>query len=186
MLAAWVAEAATHERYDDLIATRVWRPFGMTGATFDAAEVERGDFAYGHVPRAGGVLQTYAPSDYDCIPGHPAGFTFATVLDFAHYMEGLLAGGGEALAPATVEQMLAAHFPMPAASSEEAKRHQAYGLARSTFRGVTVLMHPGSQVGFEAFILFSPERQWGVAIVHNLSHVPARALAFKAASHLEP
>jgi CubicO group peptidase (beta-lactamase class C family) len=93
---------------------------------------------------------------------------YASVIDFAHFVETLLAHGGAMLSPASVEAMTTGHASMQAAPA------QSYGYVLITCEplGVRLLMHPGGALGVRSTVLMAPDRGFGVVVFVNGSFDP--------------
>ena len=91
-LAGWMIESAAGMPYEDVVTSLVFRPAGMTTATFDPEVAMAEDHADGHAVQRG-KLTISPPDAYDCEVTRPPGGVIATVVDYAHFAEMLLASG---------------------------------------------------------------------------------------------
>ena len=98
-LLASVIEETTKRPFEDVVVERILRPAGMTTALYTASESDA-DLARGHV--AGQVAWSHPT---DCEASRAAGGLIASVTDFAHFAEVLLAKGGTVLSPDSVAAM---------------------------------------------------------------------------------
>ncbi|HEX8793959.1 MAG TPA: serine hydrolase domain-containing protein [Polyangiaceae bacterium] len=92
-LAGLVLETAGGTLYRDAVKQRVLSPLGMTRTFFLPSEVDAdGDFTNGKSTGADGGAWDVAPDSYDNAWARPAGYAFTSVLDYAKFVQFLLAG----------------------------------------------------------------------------------------------
>jgi CubicO group peptidase (beta-lactamase class C family) len=110
-----VIEKVSEQRLGDFLATNVWKPLGMTDATFHPAEGQRDRLAHPFPkdpltgkPQAIMLLDT--PTKFDCA----GACAFATVGDYLRFGQMLLNGGEldgqRVLGPKTVHHMISNHL----------------------------------------------------------------------------
>jgi len=158
--------AALHEStgspFEQVVADRVFAPAGMLDATYTPGPVA--ELARGHA-EDGSLVPADLP---DCETSRAAGGVYASVVDFAHFIETLLAHGGTMLLPASVEAMTTEHAQMQAAPPQS----YGYGLITSQALGMRLLLHTGGALGFRSAVLMAPERGFGVVVLANGSFDP--------------
>ena len=168
LLLGALVEELSGRSFADYVQTQVLSPAGMTTATLDVAAAATGDFAFGHDVK-GGLLQDNL---YDCATLHPAGGVVASVDDFAHLMESLMAG--TVLTPSSVESL----FRPRIANQQQPGRGYAAGVFTVDYQGLPLVMHPGGMPGYAAFFAMVPSRKFGiVALVNADGAQPALATA---------
>lgn len=162
-LLATAIERVEHEDFRAVIGRRVFVPAGMTTASYVVDEHE-GNLAAGHVD---GRVIWEAPGD--CQASQAAGGIVASVVDFAHFAEMLLAGGGKVLSKPSVEAMLRGRVLI-----DEPPRHTyGFGIFEFEHAGLRVLEHGGFAAGFATLVRLVPERGFAVvAFVNAASAVP--------------
>lgn len=178
-LAARVIEAVDGRPFDTVVTSRVLERGGMSDATFDTAVARTRDYSTGHVvSETGGVGLTFEPNAYDCAGGHAAGYLFASVVDYAHLIETLLAGGRTMLRESSARALTGDQ----AATRNTPAEHYGYGFFRYPLRGETALEHGGFVLGWETSIYVLPER--GTAVVLFINANPANFTVSSAARAL--
>ena len=164
-LAGLVLEEVSGIPYADAMRQRIFNPLEMTGATYNTgAVIASGNYAVGHTFQQGGEVDQYIePGFYDCGMASPAGLFYAGVLDMAHFVEMLLANGGNVLTPDSAARMMApledTHFP--------GENGYGYGLWEFAYKGLTVVRHSGGIDGFRADVCFVPDHNFGVVVMVN-------------------
>ena len=106
-LAGLVAERASGMPYHQLMRDWIWEPTGMMATTLLPKEViAYGNYTYSHgVNPETGETVIVAPDDYECWLAAPSGGGFSTVSDLARWAKLMVDGGGDVLAPSSVEAM---------------------------------------------------------------------------------
>lgn len=170
-LLAAIVEQVTGRRFEDAVSERVLAPAGMATAGFEARE-EDPDLARGHVGDR--VVWTHP---VDCEASRAAGGVVASVEDFAHFAEVLIAGGGDVLSAESVEAMTTGRATM---LSEPLVRY-GLGLVEAHHDGLGTVEHGGFAFGFATHFLVVPERRFAVVVMMN-GPVPPDAVARAAMS----
>jgi len=169
-LAGWMIESAAGMAYEDAVASLVFGPAGMTTATFDPAVAMVEDHADGHAVQ-GGKLTISPPDAYDCEVTRPPGGVIASVVDYAHFAEMLLASGvgasGRALQPASVAAMETARadtYGLPDGGAQYGDGLVVYG----NYAGQTVVSHAGLlDYGYQSSIWLVPGQSFAVVVFYN-------------------
>jgi CubicO group peptidase (beta-lactamase class C family) len=154
--------------YDEAMATRVFRPLGMTATTFDfkralAAENHAG----AHAPDVDGkAAHALMEINHAVIPVRPAGGAWSTVRDMLKYVqmelaEGLLPDGSRYIARDT---LLARRAPQVAIGQDTT---YGMGLMVNTRYGTPVVHHGGDLIGYHSDMMWLPEHGVGAVILTN-------------------
>jgi CubicO group peptidase (beta-lactamase class C family) len=161
LLAAAIA-AQTKMRFQDAVAERVLRPAGMTHAGYEIAPGEI--VAAGHAPHEKVVWTT--PTDDEA--SRAAGGVIASATDYAHFVEVLLAHGGNVLSPRSADAMMTGHVVM----QEQPRRLYGYGLCETLYDGLRIVEHGGAAAGFTSLVRMVPARNFGVVALSNGTSPP--------------
>lgn len=170
-LAAGVIEAAAGESdgdYEQLAASRIFGPVGMTTATFDAATATAADHATGYVIDSNGsVTGTVEPESEACPMLDPPGGILATATDYAHFAEMMLANGGSVLQPSSVAAIESPHILMHSYAD------QSYGYALISqsppYGDHPIVWHNGALDGYLSEMIMSPFDGFAVVALINAS-----------------
>jgi CubicO group peptidase (beta-lactamase class C family) len=161
-VAGWALGAASSKPFEDVVASRVFGPAGMTTATYDPSVVALRDHATGHTIDSSGST-TLPPGSSDCEAARPADGVYASALDFAHLAETLLAGGGSMLSAASVAMMEKGQIPDYLYPGDE----YSYGLYQHAGWGVNLLRASGSLNGYAASLWMVPSSGFAVVIMFD-------------------
>ena len=164
-IAGWVVEAASGQPFEQAVASRVFGPAGMTTATYDPATAMATDHAVGHSVQAG-VTDYIEPDAYDCEATRPAAGVMASVIDYAHLAETLLASGGTMLTPASVATMETPHADTD--SYPNGQERYGYGLfVLDADPAFTAYYHDGDEVGVHLTLWLVPSRATALIVFYN-------------------
>ncbi len=164
--AGWVIEQTSSQRFEDAVAQRVFGPAGMTTATYEPGAVAaNGDYALGHaVNPANGQVEALALGSHDCAVARPPDGVYASVLDYAHLAETLLAGGGTMLAPASVQAMETGQAIDELFPGDQ----YTYGFyLHAGYKGLRMVRVDTSIYGFAASLLLVPDQSFAVVVFFN-------------------
>lgn len=161
-LLAAVIEEKTKRPFEDVVTERVLRPAGMSTALYTADEKDP-TVARGHI---GGKVVWSHP--LDCEASRAAGGVIASVTDYAHLAELLLAGGGSVLSADSVTAMSTGKAVMETAPLEK----YGYGLIEGTHAGLRTVEHSGWSSGFATMVRMVPERGFAVVAFVNGTSPP--------------
>ncbi|MEO8917616.1 MAG: serine hydrolase domain-containing protein [Polyangiaceae bacterium] len=156
-LLAAVIEAKTKRPFEDVVTEHILRPSGMSSALYTAGESDT-NVARGHV--GGKVVWTHP---IDCEASRAAGGVIASVTDYAHFAELLLAGGGSVLSPASVAAMSRGRALIETAPLAK----YGYGLIEGSHAGLRTVEHSGFAAGFSTLVRLVPERGFAVIAFVN-------------------
>jgi CubicO group peptidase (beta-lactamase class C family) len=155
-------EVAAGEAFAELVTSRVFQPAEMT-ATFDAAGVAAGDFAYGHSTDAW-YSEPIAPDGayFHTTYYGPMGGAWGSITDFAKWAAVHAATDGSTLSREALDRTRAPHTPTTTAGT-------SYGLGMFVEDALSprVIHHGGSAPGFLANWRVVPEAGFGVAVLVN-------------------
>jgi len=156
-LLAAVIEAKTKRPFEAVVTEHILRPSGMNSALYTADESDT-TVARGHV--GGKVVWTHP---IDCEASRAAGGVIASVTDFAHFAELLLAGGGTVLSSASVDAMSRGRAVIETAPLTK----YGYGLVEGSRAGLRTVEHGGAAAGFSTLFRLVPERGFAVIAFVN-------------------
>jgi CubicO group peptidase (beta-lactamase class C family) len=160
-VAGWIIEQASGQSFEDAVGSRVFGPAGMSTATYDTVAATAGDHALGHTASA-----SYQPDAYDCAITRPPAGVIATVLDYAHFAETLLAGGGTMLSPSSVAAMETAHVNTD--QLPDALEGYGYGLdVIDGYKGQHVLSHTGEDLGYRSAFVVVPASGFAAIVFYD-------------------
>ena len=153
--------------YDESMATRVFRPLGMTATTFDFKQALAGNHASAHAPDVDGRPAPAAMDvNYSVIPVRPAGGAWSNVRDMLKYVqmeldEGTLPNGTRYVAKDT---LLARRAPQVSIGQDA-----TYGMGLMVDRtyGTPVVRHGGDLIGYHSDMIWLPEHKVGAVILTN-------------------
>jgi CubicO group peptidase (beta-lactamase class C family) len=166
-LAGLVAERSSGLPYRELMATRILGPAGMSGTTFDPAEViASGNYSWGHHPESDGTTTIYAPDDYESRVGDPAGQAFSTAEDLASWALLLIDGGGGVLSPSSAAAMQDRQVYLDLIP----EFHYGLGVFAERYKGLDVRQHGGNVFGWGAYLLWVPNGRFVVSILGNTTY----------------
>jgi CubicO group peptidase (beta-lactamase class C family) len=164
-VAGWIVEAISGQPFEDEVAAHVFGPAGMATATYDPATAMKMDHAVGHSVRSG-TTTFIEPDAYDCEATRPPGGVIASVIDYAHLAETVLASGGTMLTPGSVAAMETAH----ANTDYYPGALEQYGYAFFVLDGdpdLGIIYHDGDDTGFHATFWLVPSRGIGLILFYN-------------------
>lgn len=169
VLAGFASEEAYGKPFADTVKELVLRPLGMQRSTFRPTETVTYPFSQGHHPKDGGKPEVVRPY-LDHSGTWPCGCLNSSVDELSRFVIAFLNGGKldgkQVLSPSTIEKMSKPHAAIPSGGDGES---YGYGLLVSSFRGVPMLSHSGSRVGFGSQIRMFPREKVGVILLANRS-----------------
>lgn len=153
--------------YDEAMATRVFKPLGMTATTFDYAKALAGNHATAHAPTVDGkpALAVMA-LNYSIIPLRPAGGGWSSISDMLKYVqmelnEGTLPDGTRYVSK---DALLARRKPQVPIGKDTT---YGMGLMVDTEYGTPVVHHGGDMIGYHSDMMWLPEHNVGAVILTN-------------------
>jgi len=161
--------------FTEAMQQRVFKPLGMTGATFDMNQVLGTDnFAFGHTFSEGN-LRMINPGEYNCAVSRPAGLLYTRAVDLAYFVAMLLDQGGNVLSRISVEEITGPH-----ADTRSQGEFYGYGLWSFDYKGLQVFRHSGGITGFLSDVWIVPELNFGIVILLNADTYAPANIARKA------
>jgi CubicO group peptidase (beta-lactamase class C family) len=161
--AGWVIESVSSQAFEDAVAQRVFRPAGMTTATYDPSTVSaNGNYATGHeVNPVTGHVDVEPMGAHDCAVTRSTDGVYASVLDYAHLAETLLAGGGTMLSPASVKTLETGQANDDLFPGDQ----YTYGFyLHEGYKGLHMVRVDGDLDGYAATLLMVPDHDFAVVV----------------------
>lgn len=169
-LAGRVLEAATGKPYADAMNDVLFQPLGMRSSALRPTMAMTYPFSQGHDVPSGETNPSVVRPFADDARFWANGGVFTSVTDFSRFAIAFLndgkVEGKQPLSPAVIAKLSTPHVEMPGGNAVERPRH-AYGLNVRDYRGVRVLQHGGSRVGFGSLVRIVPEHRFAVIILAN-------------------
>lgn len=167
---------AQNSTWEDVIATRFFKPLGMKSSNTSVKEMQKSsDFATGY------QVSNTTPSRLplrDLTNIAPAGAINSTARDMAEWLRFLLAGGvynGKRLVSEKgFNEWITKQVAATGASG------YALGWAVADWRGHKVLMHTGGIDGFHSLVAWMPDQKLGFVMLTNVSESPIMGTALNA------
>ena len=154
--------------YDEAMATRVFRPLGMTATTFDFKRALASEnHAGAHAPDVDGkTARAVMEINHAVIPVRPAGGAWSSVRDMLKYVQmeladGALPDGSRYIARDT---LLARRVPHVSIGQDTT---YGMGLMVNTRYGTPVVHHGGDLIGYHSDMMWLPEHGVGAVILTN-------------------
>jgi CubicO group peptidase (beta-lactamase class C family) len=165
-MAGYLVETLTGKPYADAMTERVFQACGMKQTTLRPLVAMTYPLAQGH-DGAGDKVVIARPAA-DNAGSWPAGSVFSCVPDLARFViaamnDGML-DGKRALDPRVFALMSTPHAELPGGDGS-----YGYGLTIHDVRGIHVVEHGGSRMGYGSAIRMAPEHRIAVIILANLS-----------------
>ena len=161
VLLAVVVKRVTNQTLSEFAEANIFKPLGMTNTRFNADHrTNIKGLADAYLPKeGGGFLKWMAADDYMGSDG-----LFTTVEDLARWDQNFYdkkIGGG------AIEQM---HTTV--ALKNDPTFDYAYGLFVSTYKGLRMIQHAGSRLGYRAQLMRFPDQRFSVACLCNVRISP--------------
>lgn len=177
-LAGYLIEAVTGKSYADQMNERLFIPLGMTSTTFRPTETTLHMIAQGHDSPTQGLPNVVRPAlDHPGI--WPSSSAFSSAKDLSRFAIAFL-NGGKLEGKQVLTPTLIAKLSTPYAEIPRTNRRYGYGLITSEYRGIHVLRHGGTKIGYGSSIVMAPEYHLAVIILTNKSGVVFLQTAEKA------
>jgi CubicO group peptidase (beta-lactamase class C family) len=183
-LAGYLVETLSQSPFADAMSGRVFQPLGMKRTTLRPTMAMTWPLAQGH-DSTGGTAPHIARPAADNAASWPAGSMFSSAVELARFVTAFLndgmVDGKRALDPKAIAMMSAPHVRYPDGSG-----HYGYGLTVREHRGVRMVEHGGSRMGYGSSIRMAPEQRVAVIVVANRSGASLPATTEKALELLLP
>jgi CubicO group peptidase (beta-lactamase class C family) len=179
------AEKRTGKKWEELLATRVCEPLGMTGITFTTKGIPKdAERSSGHKLDAAG--SPVAVPWYEIAEPNPAGSVNATARDLAawlkfHLADGINPNGTRIVSVKNLDETKTPHTPVrldglaKALNPDTAQLSYCMGWLCYDHRGKKVLSHGGMIDGFRVQVTLVPGENLGVAVLANLQETRMNA-----------
>lgn len=174
--AGFLMENITGQSFADAVDQRIFRPLGMTGATFRPLMAMTYPHAQQHEldpTKKPVVIRPFA----DQASSWPGGSAFSSARGLGRFMIAFLndgqLDGKQVIAPGVIERMSAPQAPLPGSTDS----FYTYGLVLSQERGVKTLSHGGARIGFGSMLIMAPESKVGVAVIANRTNAMLHKVA---------
>ncbi|HJP86505.1 MAG TPA: serine hydrolase domain-containing protein [Gemmatimonadaceae bacterium] len=178
-LAGYLLEVRSGRPFSDAMETQLFRPLGMVRTTFRPLVAMTYPLAIGHRVTTEGSPAVVRPFA-DNAESWPAGSAFSSVEELSRFVIAFLNGGRlegkQVLDPKVIALLSSPHTALPGQPVDT----YGYGLILSYTRGVRMLEHGGSRLGYGSTIRMAPDERVGVIILTNQSGVTLSATAMKA------
>jgi len=154
-LLALIVERVSGRPFADFAKAEIFDPLGMTNTRFldDHRAIVPG-LADAYLAEAGGYQKWMAQGD-DAGPGN----LFTTVEDLARWDRNFY---DRKVGGAAIDQM-----QVPGVLAGVPQFDYAFGLIVSRFKGLRVVHHGGSRLGYRAHMMRFPDQKWSVAVLCN-------------------
>ncbi len=175
--AGYLIECVTGQTWEEFIATRIFKPLGMTSSTTSIEASEKtGDYALPYEEKKGEVVEVPFYRKFQALG--PAGGISTNLEDMQHWLRFQLNEGkhGEAqlVAAEHLTQNHTPHTVIPAGEAvppgkyaEIANWCYGQGWFVGTYRGHRMVQHGGSIDGFMAEVVLLPDDHAAVAVFTN-------------------
>jgi len=168
-LAGLVLEEVTGKPYADAMAEVLFKPLGMNHTTVRPLMAMTYRFSSGHKIVENGSPVIVRPLA-DEAREWPSGGVFTNVSDYARFVVAFMnqggVGGKHVLSLKVIEKLSTPHSNSPNGDEQERTQY-GYGLNIVNYRGLRVLQHGGSMVGFGALLRMVPEHRFAIIILSN-------------------
>ncbi len=184
-LAGAIIEEVSGRPFADHLSETLFKPLGMNSTTFRPTMAMTYPLAQGHNASAGQKATVIRPMA-DNAATWPAGSMFSSVNDLSRFVIAFLNGGRvegkQVLSESLISKISTPHAVVPTSSDNK----YAYGLMTGIDRGVRVIAHGGSRVGYGSVIKMVPDHRFGVIVLANRSGGTLDRVADKAMELMLP
>jgi CubicO group peptidase (beta-lactamase class C family) len=110
----------------------------------------------------------YTPQAYMDFPeASGAGCIISSVLDYAEWLKALINCSAPLNEKILTEMVTPRAIVARKSSPWDGVTTYALGWALNTYKGEIVTMHTGGLIGFETYLLYLPNRKWGIVLMAN-------------------
>lgn len=178
-------EARTGKKWEDLVASRICEPLGMTGVTFTTKSIPKdAERSSGH--KLDASSKPAVVPWYEIVEPNPAGSVNATARDLAawlkfHLSDGINPNGTRIVSVRNLEETKTPHTPIrleglaKTLNPDTAQLSYCMGWLCYDHRGKKVLSHGGMIDGFRVQVTLLPGENLGVAVQANLQETRMNA-----------
>jgi CubicO group peptidase (beta-lactamase class C family) len=174
IIAGYLIEHLSGEHYADAMEHRLFGPLGMKHTTFRPTTAMTFALAQGHEAEGEGK-PTVARPFVNNVGDWPAGYAYTTVGDLSRFAIALMNGGNidgkQVLAPSLLATLskpwvdVPFDWNIPEGFLEGAR--YGHGFFLQEHRGLPILHHGGTIIGFGSFIVLVPEKRFAVVLMAN-------------------
>ena len=193
--AGYLIVAVTGQTWEDFVATRIFKPLGMSTSNTDVEDSQKtDDYALPYEEKKGEIEEVPFYSNFQAMG--PAGSINTNLDDIEHWLRFQLSegkhGGAQLLGTEYLMQTHTPHVVVPTGDEVPMGRHPeiaswCYGLGWSvgSYRGHRMIQHGGSIDGFMAEVVLLPDDHTAVAVFTNRgSNLVPYIIAFTACDRL--
>jgi len=182
-MAGYLVETLSGKPYADAMEERVFRPCSMTRTTLRPTTAMTWPLAQGH-QEAGGKCTVARPAA-DNAASWPAGSVFSSTRDLARFVTAFL-NDGQIEGKRAIDPKVFAIMSSPHSHYPDSPDSYGYGLAIRELRGVHIVEHGGSRMGYGSFIRMAPEQHVGIIVLTNRTGADLPATVEKASELMLP
>jgi CubicO group peptidase (beta-lactamase class C family) len=158
-----IIEKVSGQSFYDFVAQHVFRPAGMSNASFPELDMPSSDIATGYED---GPNDTRRDNVFDLtVRGSPAGMAYATVSDMDKFGQALISG--RLVKPATLAKLWSG-----VTSNAEQGTAYGYGATIQRYAGLRIISHGGGWKGITNHFDLYPELGISVTIFCNIDNDP--------------
>jgi CubicO group peptidase (beta-lactamase class C family) len=182
-LAGYLVETLSGKPYADAMEERVFRPCSMSRTTLRPTTAMTWPLSQGH-QEAGGKVAVARPAA-DNAASWPAGSVFSSTGDLARFVTAFL-NDGKIDGAQAIDPKVFAILSSPHARYPDSADSYGYGLTIHDVRGVHIVEHAGSRMGYGSFIRMAPEQHIAIIVLTNRTGAELPATVEKASELLLP
>jgi CubicO group peptidase (beta-lactamase class C family) len=183
-MAGYLVELLSGKPYAESMDLRIFQPIGMGRTTLRPLVAMTYPLAQGHEAPPALPARIARPAA-DNAASWPAGSIFSNTQDLSRFVIAFLNDGRlegkQVLDPKVIAQLSSAHSRYP-----DSQESYGYGLTIRDARGVHILEHGGSRMGYGSMIRMIPEHRAAVIILTNRTGASLPETADKALELLAP
>ncbi len=182
-LSGYLVETLSGKPYADAMEERVFRPCSMSHTTLRPTTAMTFPLSQGHQESAGKCAVARPAADNAA--SWPAGSVFSNTADLARFVIAFLNEGKLDGKPA-LDPRIFAILSTPHAHYPNSQDSYGYGLTLRDFRGVHLVEHSGSRMGYGSHIRMAPEQHIGIIVLTNRTGAELPATLEKASELMLP
>lgn len=168
VLAGYLIERLSGDSYSKEVQKRVLTPLAMSRTTLQPTLAMTYPFSVGHVGDRGAAARVMRPME-DNSQIWPAGFLFSNAPDLARFAMAFMNGGQIDGKPAISAKVIARMSTPVAPAHSQYDGSYGYGLIMRDYRGVRLVEHGGTTVGFASDFVMAPAQRVAVIVLANRS-----------------
>ncbi len=178
VVAAYAAEQATGQSWEQLVTERLLTPLGMSDTTLTVEDLQAsGDHALAYIQG-----KTLSETEmWELGASAPAGSINSSVMDMSEWLKFQLnegkVGEQQLLSSLQLQAMHTPQMAMPSATTGPVQ-FSSYGLGWmiESYRGHYLVHHGGNVIGHTAEVALFPEENSGIVVLGNLQGTPVPSL----------